>query len=185
MFQALADFITYKLFLLTQGSHLADAVNFFIYDTIKILLLIFTVVTVIAFARSFFDPSKFKKRMTGLPFGVGNTIAALFGAVTPFCSCSSIPLFIGFIESGLPLGIAFSFLITSPLVNEVAFVMMGGLFGWKLAFIYAASGIILGIIGGMIIQTLGMEKEIILKDAKGKKLENKMPKTLKGKINIG
>lgn len=184
MFQYIADIITYNLFDLTEGSRLASATNFFFYDVLKILFLIFTVVTVIAFLRSFFDPEKFKKSMSKLRFGSGNIAAALFGAVTPFCSCSSIPLFIGFIESRLPLGIAFSFLITSPLVNEVAFVIMGGLFGWKLAFLYALSGIALGTIAGLIIGALKMEKEIILEDKEGKKFESTMPKTLKGKVKF-
>ena len=184
MFQAFADIITYNLFNLTEGGQLANTVNYFLYDIFKILFLIFTVVTVIAFIRSFFNPNKFKNSLLKLPFGLGNAGAAAFGAVTPFCSCSSIPLFIGFIESRLPLGIAFSFLITSPLVNEVAFVMMGGLFGWKLAFIYAISGITLGIVGGLIIGALKMEKEVILEDKDSKRMESEMPKTIEAKIKF-
>ncbi|MBN2086923.1 permease [Candidatus Peregrinibacteria bacterium] len=184
MFQYIAGIITYNLFNLTNGSKIADTVNYFFYDVFKILFLIFVVVTVIAFLRSFFDPNKFKNNLLKLPFGLGNLGAALFGAVTPFCSCSSIPLFIGFIESRLPLGIAFSFLITSPLVNEVAFVVMGGLFGWKLAFLYAFSGIVLGVAGGLIIGALKMDKEVILEDAEGKRLESKMPKTLEKKMKF-
>ncbi len=184
MFQAISDIITFRLFQLQTETHLADTVNFFFYDVLKILFLIFTVVTVIAFIRSFFDPEKFKQSMQKLPWGLGNVTAAVFGAVTPFCSCSSIPLFIGFLEARIPASIAFSFLITSPLVNEVAFVIMGGLFGWKLAFLYAFAGIALGIIGGMIIGMLNMEKEIILEDAEGRKLEDAMPKTLEGKIRF-
>ena len=184
MFQTIANFITYQLFQLQPETQLANAVNFFFYDVLKILFLIFAVVTVIAFLRSFFDPARFKQRMSRLKWGSGNITAAVFGAVTPFCSCSSIPLFIGFLEARIPAGIAFSFLITSPLVNEVAFVIMGGLFGWRLAFLYALSGIALGVIGGLIIGSLKMEKEIILEDKEGKKLESAMPKTLKGKIRF-
>ncbi|MFC1733458.1 permease [candidate division KSB1 bacterium] len=184
MFQFIADLITYQIFRLSTDSQLASAVNFFFYDVLKILFLIFTVVTVIAFIRSFFNPEKFKQRMSKLRWGSGNITAAIFGAVTPFCSCSSIPLFIGFLEARIPTGIAFSFLITSPLVNEVAFVIMGGLFGWRLAFLYALSGIALGAIGGFIIGSLKMEKEIILENAEGRKLENTMPKTLKGKLRF-
>ncbi len=184
MLQSIADLITLRLLRLTADSPLGNAVNFFIYDLLKILFLIFTVVTIIAFIRSFFDPSKLRDKMSRFKWGSGNITAAIFGAVTPFCSCSSIPLFIGFLEARIPTGIAFSFLITSPLVNEVAFVIMGGLFGWKLAFLYALSGIALGTIGGLIIGSLKIEKEIILEDAEGKKLENAMPKTLKGKIRF-
>lgn len=182
MFHYFADIITYDLFNLIKGDQLTNTVNYFLYDIFKILFLIFIVVTVIAFIRSFFDPNKFKKSLLKLPFGLGNLGAAIFGAVTPFCSCSSIPLFIGFIESRLPIGIAFSFLITSPLVNEVAFVIMGGLFGWKLAFIYAISGIALGVIGGIIIGALKMEKEVILEDIEEGKMGREMPKTIKKKI---
>ncbi|MBU1017686.1 permease [Patescibacteria group bacterium] len=184
MFQAFADIITFQLFRLQEGTHLAGAVNFFFYDVFKILFLIFAAVTIIAFIRSFFDPVRFKQKMSGLKWGSGNVVAAIFGAVTPFCSCSSIPLFIGFLEARIPAGIAFSFLITSPLVNEVAFVIMGGLFGWRLALLYALSGIALGVIGGLIIGSLKMEKEIILEDAEGKKIENSMPKSLKNKIRF-
>ncbi len=184
MLQSIANFIAFRLFSLPTDSRLGETVNFFIYDVFKILFLIFTVVTVIAFIRSFFDPIRFKEKMSGLKWGSGNITAAVFGAVTPFCSCSSIPLFIGFLEARIPAGIAFSFLITSPLVNEVAFVIMGGLFGWRLAFLYALSGIALGVIGGLIIGSLKMEKEIILEDSEGKKLESAMPKTMKGKIRF-
>lgn len=184
MFEYIADTIVYDLLKLTDEIPQAAVFHFFIYDTLKILTLIFTVVTVIAFIRSFFDPQKFRQNMTRMRFGSGNLAAAVFGAVTPFCSCSSIPLFISFIESRLPIGIAFSFLITSPLVNEVAFVIMGGLFGWKLAFMYAASGIALGVIGGLIIGGLKMDREIVLEDKEGKKMEKEMPKKLEAKIRF-
>ena len=154
--------MTYDLLGLEEGSNLAVAVWFFVYDVLKILILVFSVVSVIAFLRTFMSPAKLKKSMSKLRFGLGNLMAALFGAVTPFCSCSSVPLFIGFIKARVPVGIAFSFLITSPLVNEVAFVIMGGLFGWKLAFIYAVSGIVLGVLAGLAIGALKLEKEIIL-----------------------
>ncbi len=184
MFQYIADLITYQLFRLPINGRLTETVNFFLYDVFKILFLIFTVVTIIAFIRSFFDPVKIEKSMKRLPWGLGNISAAIFGAVTPFCSCSSIPLFIGFIEAQIPMGIAFSFLITSPLVNEVAFVIMGGLFGWKLAFLYALAGISLGVIGGLIMGALKMDKEIILENTEGKKLEKAMPKKLEAKIRF-
>ena len=128
MFQQIADTIVYNLLGLSEEMPQAAVFNFFIYDTIKILFLVFAVVSVIAFIRQFVDPVKTRELMKKARFGSGNLIAALFGAVTPFCSCSSIPLFISFLEARIPMGIAFSFLITSPLVNEVAFVMMGGLF---------------------------------------------------------
>ncbi|MBN2096716.1 permease [Candidatus Peregrinibacteria bacterium] len=182
MLQSIAGFITFRLFHLQPDTPLAVSVNFFFYDVFKILFLIFTVVTVINFIRTFFEPNQVKETVGKMRWGLGNIVAALFGAVTPFCSCSSIPLFIGFIEARIATGIAFSFLITSPLVNEVAFVIMGGLFGWRLAFLYALSGIVLGVIGGLLIGALKMDKEIILENAKEKKNENYMPKTFHGKL---
>ncbi|MCK5609763.1 permease [Candidatus Pacearchaeota archaeon] len=189
MIQSFADYITFSLLKLSAESSLGSAVNFFIYDVIKILFLIFIVVSVINFIRTFFEASKIKKSISKLKWGLGNIMAALFGAVTPFCSCSSVPLFIGFMEARISTGIAFSFLITSPLVNEVAFVIMGGLFGWKLAFLYAFSGIALGVIGGLIIGALKMDKEIIIENQEEKRKESYMPKTFHGKLkfalNIG
>ncbi len=184
MFQWFADWFTYDLLGFPQdGVELAHVINFFIYDTLKILVLMFLVMTVIAFFRTFFAPSKLSEIMGKTRYGLGNLAAAIFGAVTPFCSCSSIPIFIGFLKAKVPVGIAFSFLITSPLVNEVAFVMMGGLFGWRLALIYAISGILLGTIAGMILGALKMDKSIILNDEKNGRVETEyLPKTFSGKI---
>jgi len=179
----IADRIVYDFLSLPAGDHLAAALHFFIYDTIKILLLIFAVVSVIAFIRTFLPGDEIKKWLTKAPFGIGNVAAALFGAVTPFCSCSSIPLFLGFIEARIPIGIAFSFIITSPLVNEVAFVIMGGLFGWNLAIMYAAAGILLGVIGGLVLGSLKMENEIILEDKGYSSKKFLYPKEFKEKIN--
>jgi len=183
MFQYIADLITFNLFQLQQGS-LATAVNFFIYDSLKITFLIFAVVSGIAFIRTFLSAEKLSGLMAKSRFGIGNIAAALFGAVTPFCSCSSIPIFIGFLKARVPLGIAFSFIITSPLVNEVAFVIMGGLFGWHLALLYAIAGILLGVICGLILGALKLDKEIILNDD-GKNVEPKiMPKKFVEKIKF-
>jgi len=184
MFQYIANLITYKFFHLPTDTRFSEVVNFFFYDIIRILFLIFVVVTIINFIRTFFEQKQIKEKLVKLPLGLGNLAASCFGAITPFCSCSSIPLFIGFIESRISLGIAFSFLITSPLVNEVAFVMMGGLFGWKLAFMYAISGIALGVFGGMIIGALKMEKEIIIESSEEKHSESYMPKTFHGKAKF-
>ena len=184
MFQPVADFITYNLLYLNQGTRLTSSINFFIYDTLKILFLIFFVVSIIAFVKTFLPTTKLKNMMLKTRFGLGNLAAAVFGAITPFCSCSSIPIFIGFLKAKVPVGIAFSFLITSPLVNEVAFVIMGGMFGWKLAALYAISGILLGVIAGMILGALKMEKNIIL-DNEGKDIEEKyLPKTFSGKLQF-
>lgn len=182
MFQYIADFITYDLFGLVAGGSFAVSVNFFFYDIFKILVLIFFVVSFIAFLRTFFGPVMAKHFMEKQRFGLGNLAASIFGAVTPFCSCSSIPLFIGFLKAKVPLGIAFSFLITSPLVNEVAFVIMGGLFGWKLAVLYALAGILLGVLAGVVLGALKLESDLILEDHKESEIVNRLPRKFVNKI---
>ena len=182
MFKYVADLIIYRLIGLVEGEKLTDAAYFFVYDVLKILILVFAVVAFIAFLRTFIDSNKLKKTMEKSRFGLGNIAASLFGAATPFCSCSSIPLFIGFLKARVPVGIAFSFLITSPLVNEVAFVIMGGLFGWKLASMYALAGIVLGVVGGLVIGALGLEKEIILDKAGEKEMSGMVFKKMSSRL---
>jgi len=187
MFQNFADWLSYSVFGLLPNTKLVESLNFFVYDTIKIYALILLVVAGIAFVRTFLSPHKIKNILVKQRFATGNIMSSLLGSVTPFCSCSSIPLFIGFLEAEVPLGIAFSFIITSPLVNEVVFVLMGGTFGWKIAFLYAFSGIALGVIAGLIIGKLKLEKEVIFKlGANGDKKIDKtyLPKSLEGKIQF-
>ncbi len=160
MIKQFADYMTYSIMKLGQGTALADSVNFFIYDTIKIFLLLFTIIFAVAVLRSYFPPEKTKKILSHKKQFIGNILAALLGIVTPFCSCSAVPLFIGFVEAGVPLGVTFSFLISSPMVNEIALVMLWGLFGWKIALIYAATGVVLAIISGIVIGKLNMEKYV-------------------------
>jgi len=155
-----ADYITFDLLGLTPGTHLGEALNFFIYDTTKIFLLLTTIIYVVAIIRTSFPPEKTKRLLSHKREYVGNILAALLGVVTPFCSCSAVPLFIGFVESGVPLGVTFSFLISSPMVNEVALIMLWGLFGWKIALIYIGSGLLVAIIAGIIIGKLKMEKYV-------------------------
>ena len=178
------DFVNYFVFeilgLPEEGIGLV--IHFFLYDAIKILFLIFLVVSFIAFFRTFVKSSSLKQHLSRLPFGVGNLFASLFGAATPFCSCSSIPLFIGFLKAQVPPGIAFSFLITSPLVNEVAFVIMGNYFGWKLALLYVISGVLLGVIAGLILGTLKIERHIILDANEVKKSNPVNFKSLKKRV---
>ncbi|OGH88096.1 MAG: hypothetical protein A3J93_05595 [Candidatus Magasanikbacteria bacterium RIFOXYC2_FULL_42_28] len=185
MIQQFANWLTYSLGNLDPASPIGSSVNFFVYDTIKIYLLVLSVITAIAFIRTYLPPRKIKELFAKQKYGAGNFSAALLGAVTPFCSCSSIPIFVGFLKAEIPLGVAFSFMITSPLVNEVVFVLMGGTFGWKIATLYALSGIILGIITGMIMGKMKLENEIILKlnDRAGKDLSLEyLPKSLEDKI---
>jgi uncharacterized protein len=186
MFKLFADWLIFSILNFDPASKLGGSINFFVYDTLKIWFLILIVVTLIAFIRTFLPPHEIKKILSKQKYGLGNILAAILGAVSPFCSCSSIPLFIGFMEAEVPLGMAFSFLITSPLVNEVVFVLMGGIFGWKIAFLYAFSGITLGVIAGRIIGKMKLEKEVILKlgEGKGKSKTEYLPKSMSGKIQF-
>lgn len=158
--QLFADWFTYSILGLAEGSPLASSVNFFVNDIIWVSLLLAVVVFGVAIVRSFITPQKVKKLVAGRTEGVGNVLAALLGIPTPFCSCSAVPLFIGFVESGVPLGITFSFLIASPLINEVAAAMLFAMFGWQIALIYIASGLIIAIVTGVIIGRLHLENEV-------------------------
>ncbi|MFA5268939.1 MAG: permease [Methanoregula sp.] len=160
MLQLFADWVTYSVLGLAQGSPAASSVNFFVNDIIWVSLLLAVVVFGVAIVRSFITPQKVKKLVAGRTEGVGNVLAALLGIPTPFCSCSAVPLFIGFVESGVPLGITFSFLIASPLINEVAAAMLLAMFGWQIALIYIVSGLIIAIIAGIIIGRLHLEGEV-------------------------
>ena len=158
--QKLADVLTYRLIALTPGTHLAESVNFFLYDVPKILMLLAGMIFLVTFARSFFSPEQARAALGGRREGAGNVLAAGLGIITPFCSCSAVPLFIGFVESGVPLGVTFSFLIATPVVNEVALAMLFGLFGWQIAGIYLASGLTIAILGGVLIGRLNPEQYV-------------------------
>lgn len=157
--QYLADWLVYDVLDLAQEQHLAEALNFFIYDTTKILILLFLVIFLMGVVNSYFPVEKVKNYLSRNKFyGLEYLMASLFGVVTPFCSCSSVPLFIGFVKGGIPLGVTFAFLITSPLVNEVAIGLFVGLFGLKTTIIYVISGVLLGTISGIVLQKLKLEK---------------------------
>ena len=154
----IADFFIYKLFGLTPDTHLAQSFHFFIYDTLKILILLFLISSLMGVVNAYFPVERLRVYLTTKKmFGLQYLFASFFGSVTPFCSCSSIPLFIGFVNGGIPLGVTFSFLITSPLVNEVAVAMFLGLFGIKATLIYAGSGILLGAFGGFLLGKLKLD----------------------------
>ena len=157
MIKDFADWLVFGQLGLLPGSMLGEALDFFVYDTIKIYLLLLVIVFAVAMIRSYFSPQRAKKMLGNRREYVGNVMAALLGIVTPFCSCSAVPLFIGFLESGLPLGVTFSFLVSAPTVNEVALVMLWGLFGWKIALLYVGTGLIIAIISGIIIGRLKLE----------------------------
>ncbi|KGL60941.1 MULTISPECIES: permease [unclassified Polaribacter] len=156
--QNIADWFVYNLLNLERGAHLAEALNFFIYDVVKILILLFFVIFSMGIVNSYFPIDKVKNYLSRNKLhGLEYLMASLFGVVTPFCSCSSVPLFIGFVRGGIPLGVTFSFLITSPLVNEVAIGLFVGLFGLKTTIIYVISGVLLGTISGVILQKLKLD----------------------------
>lgn len=159
MIQKLADWITYGVLGLSADIKLGSALNFFVYDSTKILILLFLISAIMGIINAYFPTDKLRNYLqTHKMFGLQYLLAAVFGAVTPFCSCSSIPLFIGFVKGGIPLGVTFSFLITSPLVNEVAVAMFLGTFGVKATAIYVVSGIVLGIAGGVCLGRFQLEK---------------------------
>ena len=160
MLKQFADWLVFETIGLVPGTRSGEALNFFIYDTLKIFLLLTTIIFVVAVIRTSFPPEKTKRMLSHKREYVGNVLAALLGIVTPFCSCSAVPLFIGFVESGVPLGVTFSFLISSPMVNEVALIMLWGLFGWKIALIYIGAGLLVAVFGGIIIGKLKMEKYV-------------------------
>lgn len=158
--QPLADWISYSALGLARDTRLGESVAFFLYDVPKILLLLSGMVFAISIVRTFFSPERTRALLGGKREGVGNIFAALLGIVTPFCSCSAVPLFIGFVESGIPLGVTFSFLIAAPTINEVAIILLFGLFGWKVAGLYIVSGLTVAIVAGFIIGRLKMERYV-------------------------
>ena len=156
--QHFADWLIHTLFGIDANSHAGTALNFFVYDVVKILILLFLIVFLMGIVNAYLPIEKLKNFLQRKKlFGLEYFFASTFGAITPFCSCSSVPLFIGFVQGGIPLGVTFAFLITSPLVNEVALAMFIGMFGWKATIIYAVSGILLGTIGGWILGKMKLE----------------------------
>ena len=190
--QNIADWLVYDILNLNKGQHLAEALNFFIYDTTKILILLFFVIFLMGIVNSYFPIDKVKNYLSRKKlYGLEYLMASLFGVVTPFCSCSSVPLFIGFVRGGIPLGVTFAFLITSPLVNEVAIGLFIGLFGIKTTIIYMISGILLGTISGIILQKLKLEKfltpwvkEVLINAQKEQDIFQAEKKTFKQRLPI-
>ncbi|NTU60582.1 MAG: permease [Deltaproteobacteria bacterium] len=156
----LARWLTYDVLRLEAGRRLASAVEFFLYDTPKVLMLLTLVVFGVGIVRSFFTPERTRRLLAGRRESAGNVLAAALGVVTPFCSCSAVPLFIGFVTTGVPLGVTFSFLISAPMVNEIALVLLFGLFGWKVAALYAATGLSIAVLAGWTIGRLKLERHV-------------------------
>ena len=152
------DFLIYGIIQLDKSAHLTEAIRFFLYDTPKVFILLTVIVFVVGIIRSYFSPEKTRKALEGKSLFAGNVMAASLGILTPFCTCSAIPLFIGFVESGIPLGVTFSFLVAAPMINEVALVLLFGLFGWKTALLYASTGLLIAIVSGWVIGRLKVER---------------------------
>ncbi|MFK5881810.1 MAG: permease [Sulfurospirillum sp.] len=160
MWKDTVDFITVNV--LGLSGRINDTINFFIYDTFKIWFLLISIIFVVSYLRTHFNTEYVRAHLQGKSQFYGNILAALFGIITPFCSCSAIPLFLGFIQARIPLGVTFSFLISSPMNNEIAIALLFGLFGWKITAIYIGFGLFVAILGGYIIGKMGMEKYILL-----------------------
>ncbi len=156
----LSSWVTYSILSIKEGSHLGSSIEFFFYDTPKVMMLLFLVVFGVGIIRSFFTPEKTRAFLSGKSEFAGNVLAALLGIITPFCSCSAVPLFIGFVTAGVPLGVTFSFLIAAPMVNEIALGLLYGLLGWKVAVIYMGTGLFIAIFAGWIIGRLKLEHHI-------------------------
>lgn len=157
--QYFADWLIYTVFGISAKTHLGEALNFFVFDTLKIFVLLFVITTVMGIVNSYFPVDKIRNFLSrNKMYGLEYLFASTFGVITPFCSCSSVPLFIGFVKGGIPLGITFTYLITAPLVNEVAIAIFAGAFGFKVTALYVVTGIVLGIIGGFTLGKLQLEK---------------------------
>jgi uncharacterized protein len=175
--QYVANWLTYSILSIPRDTILADAVNFFIFDTIKIFLMLTVIIFVVSIIRSFIPPERIRSILSHKYQIIGNFLAAAFGIITPFCTCSAIPLFLGFIDAGVPLGVTFSFLVASPMINEVAIVLLFGLFGWKIALMYVVSGYVIAVISGLIIGKLNVQ-HLIEKIVINKKNQSSVPMRL-------
>ncbi len=158
--QPLADFVIDDLFGMASGKHLTETLRFFIFEVPKVMLLLVLIIFGVGILRTYFTPEKTRKILEGKSLFTGNILASLLGIITPFCSCSAIPLFLGFVEAGVPLGVTFSFLIAAPMINEVALVLLVSLFGWNVALIYVGTGLAIAILSGWLIGKLGLEKYV-------------------------
>lgn len=158
MFDTLANLIVYQMLDLSGSSHAGAALHFFIMDITKIFVMLFIIIYVMGLLRAMISPERVREYVRGKPKWLARTLAIILGAVTPFCSCSSVPLFIGFVEAGIPLGVTFSFLIASPMINEVAAVLLIGILGWKLAMLYVAAGLVVAYVGGVIMERFKPER---------------------------
>ncbi len=186
--QPISDFIIDDLIGMTAGAHLTETLRFFIFEVPKVMLLLVLIIFGVGVLRSFFSPEKTRKMLEGKSLFTGNILASLLGIVTPFCSCSAIPLFLGFVEAGIPLGVTFSFLIAAPLINEVALVLLVGLFGWKVALIYISTGLLIAVFSGWLIGKLKLERYVadwVFQMKSEHAVDEEVQITMKDRINTG
>jgi len=158
MFEKLADLVTYQLLGMTPGNATAEALHFFVMDSTKIFFMLVVIIYIMGLLRAMLSPERVRDYVRGKPRWLARSSAITLGAVTPFCSCSSVPLFIGFVEAGIPLGVTFSFLIASPMINEVAAVILVGVLGWKMAALYIAAGLVVAWVGGIVMERFKPER---------------------------
>jgi uncharacterized membrane protein YraQ (UPF0718 family) len=158
LLQPITDWLVYEVAGMEKGTHLTESIRFFVFEFPKVMMLLTLIIFFVGILRSYFSPERTRKILEGKSQFTGNILASLLGIVTPFCSCSAIPLFLGFVESGVPLGVTLSFLIAAPMINEVAVILLFGLFGWKTALIYVVTGLIIAITAGWLIGRLKLEK---------------------------
>ena len=184
----IADFLVFHVFRMTPEKHLTETIRFFIYEVPKVMLLLVLIIFVVGIVRTYFSPEKTRKALEGKPLFVGNVLASVLGIVTPFCSCSAIPLFLGFVEAGIPLGVTFSFLIAAPMINEVALVLLIGLFGWKVALIYVLTGLSIAILAGFILEKLNLKRYVanwVYETQAKHKLETEFSLTFNQRLSMG
>ncbi|MGM0518579.1 MAG: permease [Campylobacterota bacterium] len=173
----LSAIFVFDILGLQKDSHLGEAVHFFIYDTIKIFILLITIIYVVTLLRSYFPVEKARDYLSGKNRLVGHVLAAIFGVITPFCSCSAIPLFLGFLQARIPLGVTFSYLISAPLSDAVVIALLFSLFGWKIALLYVGIGLLIAIVAGLVIAAMKLEKEVLI-DVKPMNMEYEEQKVL-------
>jgi uncharacterized protein len=186
--QPLTDWFIDTALGLEKGKHLTEALRFFIFELPKVLLLLALIIFFVGIIRSYFSPERTRKILEGKSTFTGNVLAAMLGIVTPFCSCSAIPLFLGFVESGVPLGVTFSFLIAAPMINEVAVILLFGLFGWKVALIYIVTGLAIAITAGWVIGKLKLERWVqdwVYNTKLGQSENEEEKQTLVNRIHFG
>jgi uncharacterized membrane protein YraQ (UPF0718 family) len=186
--QPITDVLIDSVFKLEKGNHLTESIRFFIFEVPKVLLLLTLIIFFVGIIRTYFTPERTRKALEGKSLFAGNILASLLGIVTPFCSCSAIPLFLGFVESGVPLGVTFSFLIAAPMINEIAIILLFGMFGWKVALIYISTGLMIAIFSGWLIGKLKLEKWVadwVYKTRFGTNSQIEEKLTIEKRINFG